>query len=261
MQHTNPYPMWKASSAAQEASAMVKISAIESTESSRAHIRRVFPTTIAASRDPFVLLDEFFVDESAGFPLHLHRGFEAVTYIIDGTLRHTDNLGNHDTIGSGGVHFFCAGSGICHAEMPVGKGVCHGLQLWINLPPELKKVHPSYQRVESNGIPEERPPGGVLRHILGGPSPIEVKTDVHFEDVHINADSSCEILMPESHDGFVYVYEGTAYILDITLEPGTGLVLERGERHTIWCNTRTRMVVISGMPLGRPITMHDGVVD
>jgi hypothetical protein len=240
---------------------MVTFSAIESTEDSRVRIRRVFPTTLTASHDPFVLLDEFFIEDTAGFPLHHHRGFEAVTYVLDGCLRHTDDLGNHYTVGPGGVHRFCAGKGMCHAEMPVGKGLCHGLQLWINLPAALKETPPTYQRVIAERIPRETPAGGVLRHIVGGPSPVEVQADVHWEDVRIEAGSSCQILLPDTHEGFVYVYEGIARIAEMSLEAGSGVELEHGGRQDVWSETTTRLVVISGTPLGRQIVMHDGIVE
>ncbi|MFP3871741.1 MAG: pirin family protein [Candidatus Natronoplasma sp.] len=152
-------------------------------EGAGAEVRRIFPSTSLDHLDPFVLLDEFFVDADKGFPMHRHAGFEAVTYILEGSFRHKDDIGNDSVVGEGGVQKFTAGKGIKHSEMPVGEKGAHGFQLWVNLPKEKKEIEPNYQKVEAKKIPETKDGTTIIRTIIGEGSPVKIETPVVYQDV------------------------------------------------------------------------------
>src|SRR6056297_2002791 len=159
-----------------------KLKARETSDGAGARIKRLFPGPAFSHFDPFVLLDEFFVTPEAGFPEHPHQGFEAVTYMLEGAFRHKDNLSNDSVVSAGGVQRFSAGKEIRHAEMPGTDGMNHGLQLWINLPRDMKDSSPTYQQVNPKDIPVESQNGVEIRTIIGNDSPVAVNTNVLYQD-------------------------------------------------------------------------------
>ncbi|MDR2729082.1 MAG: pirin family protein, partial [Chitinispirillales bacterium] len=158
--------------------------AFEMSEGAGARVLRAFPTRLIMDYDPFVLFDEFFVSKNASFPSHPHRGFEAVTYMLEGSFRHEDILGNSDEVGAFGVQRFTAGRGIVHSETPGDKSdVSRGLQVWINLPLRLKHIEPSYQRAAAQEIPAQRVEGGGVRTVIGPASPVKTLTETVYLDI------------------------------------------------------------------------------
>ncbi len=231
----------------------MKIKAVETAEGAGARVKRLFPTQYLQNYDPFVLLDEFFVDRDAGFPDHEHRGFEAVTYMLEGTFRHKDNLGNDIEVSVGGVQRFTAGSGIVHSEMPGKNNISHGLQLWVNLPKKLKKINPTYQQVDN--LPERKKDGLIIRIIVGENSPVELMTPVLYQDINIENKKTYDIKLPKGWRGFIYVLEGELN----DLNQGEALLIDKNI--TIKTKTNSRFVFIAGNPHNEPIKQRGPFVD
>ena len=131
---------------------MKKVVALTVPEGDGVMVKRLMPRQGLMNFDPFVLMDHFDI-EGGGFPDHPHRGFEAITYMLDGGMQHVDNLGNKSVVYAGGLQRFTAGKGLVHSEMPQGRA--QGIQLWINLPKRLKQMQPSYQQVDAEDIPSD----------------------------------------------------------------------------------------------------------
>jgi len=203
------------------------IQSVPTSDGAGVKLRRSLGSQRGLYVDPFLMLDEFFSDEPndylAGFPSHPHRGFETVTYMLDGHMRHEDHLGNRGDLGPGDVQWMTAARGIIHSEMPQQtEGRMRGFQLWINLPSKEKMKPASYRDVPAAQIPVVRlPQGGQVKVIAGrlgetaGPingSGVRLSTDPLYLDVHLPA--GAEFLAPLSpgYNAFVYAYEGGAEI-------------------------------------------------
>lgn len=238
-----------------------KFQAIETLEGAGARVKRLFPTQFLRYYDPFVLLDEFFVDPSTGFPPHTHRGFEAITYMLEGSFRHEDNMGNDTEVFPGGVQRFTAGRGITHSEMPGKEKINHGFQLWINLPKELKGIEPGYQQVNPDQIPEIRVEGRKIRTIVGEGSPVELLAPVIYLDITLDEKIRYAVNTPDEFVGFIYVFEGILKTGEITIKTGEALFLKEGERLTVQSEALSRFLVLSGKPHGEPILQHGPFVD
>src|SRR5262245_34803377 len=199
--------------------------------------------------DPFLMLDEFSSENAddyvAGFPAHPHRGFETVTYMLDGHMRHEDHMGNRGELVSGAVQWMSAGRGIIHSEMPQQeRGRMRGFQLWINLPAAEKMKAPQYRDIPPHEIPAiELPAGGRVKVIAGtlevGGSrhagPIQgLSTDPLYLDVQLPAGARFVQPVAADYNAFVYVYEGSAKIGSGEAARALGThsagVLSRGDR-------------------------------
>ncbi|MBN1672019.1 MAG: pirin family protein [Kiritimatiellae bacterium] len=237
------------------------LKATDTADGDGARIKRLFPAPELMHYDPFVLLDEFFVDPTTGFPTHPHRGFEAVTYMLDGSFRHTDNLGNDSEVGAGGVQRFTAGSGLEHSEMPGPADRNHGFQLWVNLPRHLKGLPPSYQQVNPAAIPEDRQDWLTVRTVVGPGSPVALNTEVTYLDVRIENSRAFPVWIPDGHRGILYCYAGAFTADGAPVRPGHALFLEDMSSFTVRAAPSTRFVLISGKPHGEPIRLHGPFVD
>ena len=165
--------------------------------------------------DPFLMLDFFHVSKPGGFPAHPHRGFETVTWMIDGEFRHEDSMGTSDVIKSGDVQWMTAGSGVVHSEVPVADGVNSGLQLWVNLPAKLKLIPPRYQAIKAADIPIASLGNGKTAAVLAGTfmgttGPAETHTPIVLADVSVHEHDLVEFPVPRSMQGFIYVMVGSA---------------------------------------------------
>jgi len=234
-------------------------------EGAGAKVRRLFPSSELEHYDPFVLLDEFFVDPQAGFPTHRHAGFEAVTYMIEGGFRHKDNMGNDSSIKKGGVQRFTAGKGIEHSEMPVGEEKSHGFQLWVNLPKRLKKTEPSYQKVSNEEIPVKREGKSKIKTIIGEDSPVKTKTPVLYQDLILEEACFTSVEFPEKYRGFLYVYDGEISLDSMgddkeKISRNQAYFPDEKSRFSIRCNERSKFIVISGRPLEEEINLQGSVV-
>lgn len=234
------------------------VSAQDIPEGAGAKVRRIFPSGNLMDYDPFVLLDEFFVDPTAGFPEHPHRGFEAVTYMLEGSFWHRDVLGNDSEVDAGGVQRFTAGRGLVHSEMPGGGvRVCHGLQLWVNLPRRLKQIEPSYQRVMPEEIPREDVSGGSIRTVVGISSPVELKTRVVYLDLKL--DQGISYLLPVFSEfvAFLYVYEGRVEVAGKNCGQGQAYFFGLSRAETVRTVEPSGFVFLAGRPHGEPV-YHNG---
>ena len=224
--------------------------------------------------DPFLMLDAFGSDRPddyiAGFPDHPHRGFETVTYMIAGRMRHRDSAGHEGLLTNGGVQWMTAGRGVIHSELPEQEeGVMEGFQLWLNLPARDKMCAPWYQDFQAEQIPVWRGPGVQVQVIAGrcgsGPGAVEgamqrEATAPLYLDIHLDAGARFEQPLPPMHNAFVYVYRGELSIgeravpvqrmaLLANTPDSDGVRLQAGD-------APTRALLIAGRPLGEPIAQY-----
>jgi redox-sensitive bicupin YhaK (pirin superfamily) len=224
--------------------------------------------------DPFLLLDEFGTDRAedylAGFPDHPHRGFETVTYMLDGRMRHKDNHGNEGLLVPGSVQWMTAGRGLVHSEMPEQQeGRMRGFQLWVNLPASAKMSEPRYQEFAPERIPLAAPAAGVAVKVIAGKvagadgaavrGPIEQPaTDPVYLDIALEPGATWTHALPEGHNAFAYVFEGDAVVGEgddarplATHELG---VLDGGDAFTVRGGADgARLILVAGRPLREPV--------
>jgi redox-sensitive bicupin YhaK (pirin superfamily) len=246
------------------------IRAQEATEGAGVRIRRSLGTYALDYHDPFLLLDEFKSEEGsdyiAGFPDHPHRGFETVTYMLAGSMRHEDHKGNRGELGPGSVQWMTAGRGIIHSEMPLQReGLMWGFQLWVNLPARSKMTEPRYQDIPASSIPEVKSEeGAVVRVIageaLGARGPVEgIATSPLYLDVGIPAGRSYEHAVPEEHNALVYVYEGSGEVGGESIEARELAVMSRGGEEAVRLAASARgmrALVLAARPLEEPLARY-----
>ncbi|KAI9074709.1 hypothetical protein K1719_043363 [Acacia pycnantha] len=215
--------------------------------------------------DPFLLLDEFSASAPAGFPDHPHRGFETVTYMLQGAITHEDFEGHKGTIEAGDLQWMTAGRGIVHSEMPASQGIQKGLQLWINLASNDKMIEPRYQEMLSKDIAEVEEDGIKVRVIageaLGTKSPIQTRTPTMYLDFSLKPGAHLQQPIPKSWNAFVYVLEGEGVFGNMKSQPVSShhiLLLGSGDGLEVWnksCNNNKvlRFVLVGGQPLGEPV--------
>jgi len=221
-------------------------------------VKRLMPVHGLMNFDPFVLMDHFDID-AGGFPDHPHRGFEGMTYMLDGGMQHADNLGNRSIVTGGGVQRFTAGKGIIHSEMPQGRA--QGIQLWINLPQHLKKLDASYQQVNADEMPVVTKGGVTVRTMVGEGSPTKVQTPVLYLDVSLEASSEYQREIPDDFRGYVYVLEGDVVLNHESLKTSEAAFFDKAETLNIQANADSRILVCFGQPHGEPIYQHGPFVD
>lgn len=232
---------------------------------------RVIGTSRLDHFDPFLLLDEFRSDDPndyiAGFPDHPHRGFETVTYMLAGRMKHGDNQGNTGLLGPGSVQWMTAGRGIVHSEFPQQeRGLMWGFQLWVNLPAADKMTAPRYQDIQGDQIPEIEPADGVHARVIAGElagvsGPITgVATEPVYYDLHLERGHAFRVPLPEGHNAFVYVYEGMATVgaRAAPVDRGEIALLSHGPVLDVAAagDERCRMIVVAGRPLNEPIARY-----
>jgi hypothetical protein len=218
--------------------------------------------------DPFLMLDEFSSenpdDYVAGFPSHPHRGFETVTYLLDGHLLHEDHLGNRGNLKSGGVQWMTAGRGIIHSEMPQQEnGRMRGFQLWINLPAKEKMKPAGYRDIQPSEIPVVELPGGGRAKLIAGtldkmPGPIQGgATDPIYWDIELSSEGSFKSEIPENHNVYIYPFEGSVEIGDRVLGTHQGGALGPGDSVEIRAGAEgARLLLLAARPLGEPIVQY-----
>jgi quercetin 2,3-dioxygenase len=240
-------------------------------------LTRVIGGPALPALDPFLLLDEFGTEQAedyiAGFPSHPHRGFETVTYMLDGRMRHKDNHGNEGLLVPGSVQWMTAGRGLVHSEMPEQQeGRMRGFQLWVNLPAKDKMIDPRYQEFDAARIPAVQPASGVTVKAIAGEvddgrggsvhGPIvQPATDPLYLDIALDAGAGWGYALPEGHNAFAYVFEGEVALGEgedarplVAHEMG---VLGGGE----WLDFRAgdagaRLILVAGRPLREPVARH-----
>jgi len=223
-------------------------------------VQRLFPTGAGRlNRDPFVLFDHFDIQAGCGFPTHPHRGFEAITYLFSGGMRHRDNLGNDSVVRQGGAQRFTAGRGMEHSEMPVGAS--HGIQLWINLPRHLKRIAPQYQSVDTKNIPRQQFEGGEVRTIVGDSSPVKLHTPVHYASIHLDPGGRYALDVPASFQGLVYLVAGDVKLGGRVVSAGEAMYLAAPFNSTLVSVQGAHVMLCLGKPHHQPIYQHGPYVD
>jgi hypothetical protein len=231
--------------------------------------------------DPFLLVDEmgpieYAPGQAVGAPDHPHRGFETVTYVLDGEMEHEDSAGHRGALGPGDVQWMTAGAGIVHSEMPSARiqekgGRVHGFQIWVNLPARLKMTRPRYQEIPGARIPEGRTPDGRARvkviagEALGARAVIDTSTPIIYQDWSLDEGADVEVAVPADHQALVYVFRGAARIGADTPE-GARLVKE-GQMALLGPGDAvrlrgtngpdaTRLLLLAGVPVGEPVARY-----
>lgn len=237
-------------------------------------LTRVLTQNLQRRLDPFLMLDAFGTDRAddyiGGFPAHPHRGFETITYMLAGRMRHRDSAGNEGLLENGGAQWMVAGAGVVHSEMPEQQdGRMEGFQLWLNLPASDKMTAPWYRDLPAAAIPTVALPGGAVVRVLAGAShgvqgaitrPI---TEPLYLDVALPAGQSFAQALPAGHNAFVYVYRG-----EVSIGEGDALAALDAQRMGVLGNEAdadgvvvkatqdARFLLIAGKPLGEPIVQY-----
>jgi len=232
-------------------------------------LTRVIGTAALGELDPFLMLDEFRSDSGsdyiAGFPDHPHRGFETVTYMLAGRMRHRDNQGNSGLLVPGSVQWMTAGRGIVHSEMPEQEnGLMWGFQLWVNLPAREKMTAPRYQDIPPEQIPEAEAGKGVRVRVLAGTlngitGPVQaVATEPVYLDIRLDAGATFTTPLPSTHHAFAYVYEGAATVGDTGRQVVRGdlAVLGQGDSFQVSATHPARLILVAGRPLHEPVARY-----
>jgi redox-sensitive bicupin YhaK (pirin superfamily) len=239
-----------------------------SSDGAGVRLTRVIGGRALPDLDPFLLFDEFGSEEASdyigGFPDHPHRGFETVTYMLAGRMRHGDNKGNTGLLGPGSVQWMTAGRGIVHSEMPEQEeGLMHGFQLWVNLPAKDKMTAPRYQDIPPGDIPEVDAGNGIRVRVIAGrfsnvSGPVSaVATDPMYLDIALPAAASLEVPLPADDNAFAYVFEGAAKIGGEQVARGELAVFGNGERVELAAGPEgARLVLIAGRPLNEPVAKY-----
>ncbi|GMI70464.1 PIRIN2 [Hibiscus trionum] len=243
-----------------------KVLAKHQREGDGAVVRRCIGRSELKSLDPFLMMDDFTVSPPAGFPDHPHRGFETVTYMLQGGITHQDFAGHKGTIHTGDVQWMTAGRGIIHSEMPAGEGVHKGLQLWINLSSHEKMIQPRYQELLSEDIPSAEHDGVEVRVIagesMGVQSPVYTRTPTMFLDFILRPRSQIHQHIPESWNAFAYIIEGEGvfgYQNKTPISANHVVVLGPGDGVSVWNKSSSkplRFVLIAGQPLNEPVVQY-----
>ena len=233
-------------------------------------INRVLTQALQQRLDPYLMLDAFRSDDPndyiAGFPDHPHRGFETVTYMIAGRMRHRDSAGHEGLLQNGGVQWMTAGRGVIHSEMPEQQdGTMEGFQLWLNLPARDKMAAPWYRDIPNEEIPKFQTADGATVQVIAGRSHgiagamQRETTEPLYLDVHLPAGSRFAQLLPATHNAFIHVYRGTVEVagkpvgekqlaIFANTEHADGIVLTAAQA--------SRLLLIAGRPLHEPIVQH-----
>lgn len=233
-------------------------------------LRRLLGSPESPSVDPFLMLDYFDSpnadDYIAGFPPHPHRGFETVTYMLAGRLRHEDNHGHAGVIQPGGVQWMTAGRGIIHSEMPEqSEGLMRGFQLWVNLPSRLKMTSPKYQEFDPQRMPVEARSGALIKVVAGSTStgtrgPVSTETTrAHYFDIALESNAILTESIDPALSVFVVVYEGEIVFSgsEQKVSAVSLIALGQGDRVEFRAGTHgAKCLLIAGLPIREPVAWH-----
>ena len=245
------------------------VTAHRQTEGGGFVVRRPFPGAQLDYVDPFLLIDEmgpvdYAPGAAIGAPDHPHRGFETVTYVLEGEMEHEDSAGHRGRLGPGDVQWMTAGAGIVHSEMPARRireqgGRVHGFQIWVNLPRRDKLMRPRYQEVPRDRLPDARTADGKARakivagEALGAKAVIDTRTPIVFQDWTL---SGGEVELPFAPElrMLAYVFEGEAIVGGEKVSDGQLAVLGQGD--AVRLEGRGRLLLLGGVPLREPVARY-----
>ncbi|PJC05449.1 MAG: hypothetical protein CO070_02565, partial [Gallionellales bacterium CG_4_9_14_0_8_um_filter_55_61] len=242
------------------------IEGVATSDGAGVKLTRVLTGKLQRRLDPFLMLDAFGSDNPddyiAGFPDHPHRGFETVTYMLSGRMRHRDSAGHEGLLENGGVQWMSAGCGVIHSELPEQvEGVMEGFQLWLNLPAANKMGAPWYRDFPSAAIPEYVTPDGITVRVIAGSSNgvagavTREITEPLYLDVHLPAGAAFSTALPATHNAFIYVYRGRVSIGDNQVEAQRMGILSNATEAdgvTIKAAQEARLILVAGKPINEP---------
>ncbi|WP_415901805.1 pirin family protein [Neptuniibacter sp. QD29_5] len=246
------------------------IPAKDSMDGAGVKLKRSIGRSEATRIDPFLMLDAFSSenpdDYLAGFPPHPHRGFETVTYMLDGHMIHRDHMGNEGDLRAGGVQWMKAGRGVIHEERPQRvDGLMRGFQLWINLPAAEKMQPAAYQNIEPEQVPQLIGEGYQLKIVAGEinlegqvlKGPVQNSaTEPMYCDLQLEAGREIELALPESHNAAIYLFEGEAQVAGEPVDPHQVAELSEGKGVVIKAQSDSRMLILAGKPIGEPVVQY-----
>jgi len=233
-------------------------------------INRVLTQPLQRRLDPFLMLDAFGSDKAgdyiAGFPEHPHRGFETVTYMLTGRMRHRDSAGNEGLVTNGGVQWMTAGRGVIHSEMPEQEeGLMEGFQLWLNLPASDKMRAPWYRDIPTEQVPRFTLDSGAVVQVIAGSShgvagAVQREgTEPVYLDIELPEDAELALPLPAGHNAFIYVFRGEAVVGGKGIAQARMAILDNAQGADgvrIKAAAPTRLLVIAGRPLNEPIAQY-----
>ena len=244
---------------------------IDTQDGAGVKLTRVLTHQLQQRLDPYLMLDNFKSDDPedyiAGFPNHPHRGFETITYMITGRMRHKDSAGNEGLLENGGVQWMTAASGVIHSEIPEQEdGEMEGFQLWLNLPAKDKMNNPWYQDFQNADLPKFVTENGTEVTVIAGESNgiagavTREVTEPTYLDIHLPAGASFSHKIPASHNAFVFVYRGNASIEGKQVPLKNMAILKNdpnADGITIQAGSEaTKVILVTGRPLNEPIVQY-----
>jgi len=238
------------------------IKGVQTSDGAGVNLTRIIPNPGLDMLDPFLLLDEFDSNDPddyiAGFPPHPHRGFETITYILNGKFRHKDTAGNEGYLTDGSVQWMTAGRGVIHSEIPEQtEGLVRGFQLWLNLPKEKKMIEPVYNDIPAEKIPTIQFQGGEAKIIAGTFSgvtgPGRSHTGMLYYDISLDASADINIPINDKWNGFCYVYEGEISCGKTVSKSYLAILSTEGLFRCTATTNNTRFILVAGMPLNEPV--------
>jgi redox-sensitive bicupin YhaK (pirin superfamily) len=252
------------------------IEAVSTLEGGGFPVRRPFPTAGFSHFDPFLLIDhlgpvDWPPDGAIGAPDHPHRGFETVTYVLQGENEHRDSFGNADVLGPGDVQWMTAGGGVIHSEMPTpafkrNGGRQHGFQIWVNLPAADKMMTPRYQTLRANQIPLASSADGLAHarviagEALGVAARIDTRVPIQMLHYTLEPGAHVDQQVPREQQGLVYVFGGTAVVGDREVRTGQAALLSSGDSIELGnradASERVELLLLSGKPLNEPVARY-----
>ncbi|NNM70454.1 MAG: pirin family protein [Gallionella sp.] len=247
-----------------------QVTGIATSDGAGVKLTRVLTGKLQQRLDPFLMLDAFGSDDPddyiAGFPDHPHRGFETITYMLAGRMRHRDSAGNEGLLENGGVQWMTAGRGVIHSEIPEQEdGVMEGFQLWLNLPSQRKMIEPWYRDIASAEIPEYLTTDGVAVRVIAGDSNgvggavSRELTEPLYLDIHLPAGATFSTALPVTHNAFIYVYRGAVNVGDTKVGVQRMGILNNApdaDGVTLGAEEDARLILIAGKPLNEDIVQY-----
>jgi redox-sensitive bicupin YhaK (pirin superfamily) len=251
------------------------VTAHSQTEGGGFVVRRPLPTPGLTIADPFLLIDEmgpvnYGPGEAIGAPDHPHRGFETVTYVLEGEMEHEDSAGHRGVIGPGDVQWMTAGAGIIHSEMPTARvresgGRAHGFQIWVNLPARLKMMQPRYQELPASKLPRAQTEDGRARVILiagealGARAAIETQTPIVYQDWSVADGGDVTLPLSPDHRALAYVFAGEVRLGDEGRAVKSGQLALLGDGDAVRMRGAPgggRLLLLAGVPIGEPVARY-----
>jgi redox-sensitive bicupin YhaK (pirin superfamily) len=235
-------------------------------------VRRPFPSSGLRQADPFLMLDEmgpveYRPGEAVGAPDHPHRGFETVSYILEGEVEHEDSAGHRGKLGAGDVQWMTAGRGIIHSEEPSRAllergGRVHAFQVWVNLPARDKMMSPRYQEIPRVAVPEAQTPDGLAKvkvvagEALGVRAIIETRTPISYHHWTLSAGADANIPLPPAYAAYLYVFEGKLRVDGREIFDGQLAVLGDGDAVQLDAEENAQALLLAGVPLRESVAQY-----